>query len=557
MTEEAAVAFTTIEANLPFTGTNRRQISIDEIVESFAVMQQDIVQIGKLTSEEKVLADQCLTTLTAYMRSLTKSVDVSPAVIPISLGLVYKAQISPTGHLLLTFSDGSSEIVDLTDAANRDLMMAVVGDVLPKFEAIILEIEASKLRKVVIEEPPKIEIPVAPPTPVIVEPKPVPVVVVETPAPVVEPPVVLAEPEPVAEPERPPPIIEDPTPMLLAERNSRIDTAASEALTYLDTLRDEVFEQKPVSKYFDDWMVNLRQVILFFESNEAIGADETFSSEYNRVFGKVEDELASILANEADVQVSLRTLVENRYLLNKIDEGYAAESKQLVANGKSQIEQLMRTLQSLESQKAEVEQVKTSYLHLKEKMARDQKLAELTQKINAVKKLLAFAVGNTSVGSGLTGDLDADFETQSKELAVKRGAALEVLKQNVQDLTDQLETLKKLKPINPVKKVVNQQQIFETTAKLVEAQRQLKVAEQDSSAQMERLKQEYEKKKQEVLGQKQSLENNIASKDHDNSAGVRKEATKLLVEAVKACVEKKKAQPLTTTQKAPEMAPEG
>ncbi len=555
MTEESVVASSTLEANLPFTSAIRKLISLDEIAESFVAVQQDILQIGNLTSEEKVLASQCLDALTAYMRSLTKPVEVSTAVIPISLGLVSHAQINPMGHLLLTFSNGTSQIVDLIDVVNRDLMMAVVGDLLPKFEEIIQEIEALKLHKLVVEEAPKVEVPTMDLASLTPELTPIVEVEVETPV-LVEPSVTITEPEPklACEKTLPAPIEVDRTPELLAERNGRIDAAAMEALTYLDSLGGEMFEQKPVSKYFDDWMVNLRQVILFFESNEAIGADETFSAEYNHVFGKIEDELATILANEADVQVSLRTLVENRYLLNKIDEGYAAESKKLVAKGTSQIDNLMRTLQSLENEKAEIEQVKTSYRHLKEKMARDQKLTELTQKINAVKKRLAFTVGTSSVGSGLTSDLDADFETQSRELTAKREAALEVLMQNVQDLSDQLDILKKLKPINPVKKVANQQQIFETNEKLVEAKRRLQVAEQDSSAQIERLREEHEKEKQSALGQLQLLEKNIASKDHDHSAGVRKKATEMLVDAIKVCVEKKKAQPLATALTSSEAA---
>ena len=156
---------------------------------------------------------------------------------------------------------------------------------------ILQEIEASKLRKVVVEDPPKVEVPIVLPTPFMPEPTLVPAVVFEPPAPAVEFHVAIAELEPEPEPAhaieetQPTPIEVDPTPALLVERNGRIDTAALEALTSLDTLGDEVFEQKPVSKYFDDWMVKLRQVIFFFESNEAIGADEIFSAEYNRVFG--------------------------------------------------------------------------------------------------------------------------------------------------------------------------------------------------------------------------------------------------------------------------------
>jgi hypothetical protein len=537
MSQEAVSEPSAVEITLPTSrDRGKKQISIEEIADSFAVVREDIQDIGKLTSEETVLTAKALASLVKCMQPLTSYMTVSPSLIPIRLGVVAEAYIDPSGHLDLTFADGRKELLDLNKPAYRDLLIAVIDNVMPKFEALIREIEAEKLRKVTMQEPPQGEIIVAAPEPP-ASPEPLPVVAVEPPVSIVE-----TEPTPVEEPPPEAPQIEVPAPDLSAERNAQIEAISAETLNYLDMLGCEVFEQKPVSRYFDDWMVNLRQVILSFESNEVIGADEAFSAEYNRVFGKIEDELASILANEADVEVSLKTLVENRCLLNKINEGYAAQTKELVAKDKNAIENLMRNLRNLEREKSEVEQLKTSYRHPLQKMAKDQKLSELTQKINAVKKRLAVAVGTSSVDAGKSGDIDADFKAQSRELEEKRNAAMDFLAQNVQQLQEQLDKLKKSKTSNPMKNVAVQQQIFETTEKLLDAKRRLELAEQNSSAEIEKLRAEYEEKKQAALGTMQSLEKNIATKTVDNSAGVRKEAATALAEAVKSLAQRKTSQ---------------
>ena len=216
---------------------------------------------------------------------------VSSSLIPIRLGVVAEAYLDLSGHLDLTFADGRKELLDLNDPSYRDLLIAVIDDVMPKFECLIREIEAEKLRGATIQEVPEVEIPVAAPKPSAPKlPEPLPPVVA------VEPPVSIAEPEPapVEEPPFEEPEIEVPVPNVLSERTGKIEVITAETLDYLNILGGEVFEQSPVSKYFDDWMVNLRQVILSFESNEAIGPDETFSTQYNQIFGSIQDELSKI-----------------------------------------------------------------------------------------------------------------------------------------------------------------------------------------------------------------------------------------------------------------------
>ena len=402
-------------AETPLAGpnsVNKQQISSEDIVESLKNVGDDLEQILKLTSEEQLLVTQFLASL-KHMPPQMFSIPIPTSVLPIGNGAVTQAHIASTGHLILTFEDGHQRLIDLSETKNRDLMMAAIGDILPKFKTLTSQIASEKLQTPPqVQEPPQIQEVIAPPALIAVEP--LPTINIETP-------VGLPDSAPTEVPEEAPEMPEMPTaPVLPAEEKPNIAEITAETLEYLEMIGGEVFEYSPVSRYFDDWMVNLRQIILSFESNELIGPDEAFTQEYNQIFGDIEDELAKRLADEADIEVSARTLVENRYLLNKIDEGYAAQTQELVVKGKDAIDYLTRNVQQLEAELAEVAQIKTSYRHPLQKMAKDQKQSELTQKLNAAKKRLALAVGNSSVDQGKAGDIDAEYAVQTQELADKR-----------------------------------------------------------------------------------------------------------------------------------------
>ncbi len=114
----------------------KKQINIQEIVESLKSAGDDIGQISELSSEEKLLVAQFFSSLLKLMQPLTPSIAVSTSILPIEIGNVAQAHIDPTGHLALTFEDGHMELKDLGENNNRDLMMAVVGDTVPKFKSL-------------------------------------------------------------------------------------------------------------------------------------------------------------------------------------------------------------------------------------------------------------------------------------------------------------------------------------------------------------------------------------------------------------------------------------
>jgi len=115
---------------------DKRQISLPEIVESLKGAADDIGQISELSSEEKLLVAQFFTSLSKLMKPLTSAISVSISALPIEIGNVTQAHIDPTGHLSLSFEDGHLELKNLGEDKNRDLMIAVVGDVMPKFKGL-------------------------------------------------------------------------------------------------------------------------------------------------------------------------------------------------------------------------------------------------------------------------------------------------------------------------------------------------------------------------------------------------------------------------------------
>ncbi len=115
---------------------NKKQITVQEIVDSLKSIADDIGQISELNSEEKILVSQFFASLFKLMQPLAPSIAVSQLVLPAQLGDVVQAHVDPTGRLILQFQDNHVELKDLSEQKNRDLLMSVVGDVMPKFKTL-------------------------------------------------------------------------------------------------------------------------------------------------------------------------------------------------------------------------------------------------------------------------------------------------------------------------------------------------------------------------------------------------------------------------------------
>ncbi len=114
----------------------RKQVPVQELVESLKSVADDIGQISELTSEEKLLVAQFFISLMKLMQPLAPAMQVSVSALPAETGLIVQAHIDPTGHLALMHKDGHMELKNLEEEKNRELMIAVVEDVVPKFKSL-------------------------------------------------------------------------------------------------------------------------------------------------------------------------------------------------------------------------------------------------------------------------------------------------------------------------------------------------------------------------------------------------------------------------------------
>ncbi len=502
---------------------SKKKLSIEEIGESLQGVGEEINQIFKLQAQENMLVEQFFASLPKVMKLLSPSIEIAPEVIPFKRKKIVKANIDSVGQLTLMFESGYEELIDLSETRNRDIMMAVASDIMPK-----LTVLASNFHVEETKAPAKAE-KIQPPSSLpLVQP-----VKVETPV-TLETSVPEVKEEPSNAPEVP----------VLLDKNAKIFQIETETLEFLDLLSRDVFEIAPISRFFDDWMVNLRQVILSFESNEAINpVDEEFTKQFNEIFGNIEEELARRLLNEAELEVSTKSLEENKTILGEMDAGYAAQTKDYVVKGKGAIDFLIKNVQHLEQEIAELEKTKTSYLHPLKKMAKDQKQAELTKKLVDAKKRLALAVGGSTItkpklGAGV--DLDAEYAAQTKELVEKRKIAIGVLVKEVRELDRELNRLyMEPESRNPLKKLTHENKLIEVKTKWEAAKQRLRLAEKDSGEEQKKLHEEYLKKKQEMVGKMQNLEKDIKTKEVDTSVEARKTACKAMAEAVKALIQRK------------------
>jgi hypothetical protein len=112
------------------------QLTLEELVSSLKGLQDDIGQIAELSSEEKRVVDVFFDSFLTLMKPLAKTMPVTPTALPDELGKVKQAHIDPKGNLMLLYPDGAVEIRNLNEKKQRELMICVMKDVMPKFKQL-------------------------------------------------------------------------------------------------------------------------------------------------------------------------------------------------------------------------------------------------------------------------------------------------------------------------------------------------------------------------------------------------------------------------------------
>lgn len=113
--------------------------SPEDVVDTLKKLREDVGQIFEISSEEENVVVAFSLAFLKLMETLTRSLPVDAEALQGQLRHAERANVLPKGELVVLFKDGRMESMDLTRPENRDLLVDVVGDVMPKFNDLIGE----------------------------------------------------------------------------------------------------------------------------------------------------------------------------------------------------------------------------------------------------------------------------------------------------------------------------------------------------------------------------------------------------------------------------------
>ena len=163
---------------------------------------------------------------------------------------------------------------------------------------------------------------------------------------------------------------------------------AERAISGINKLGSQIFALFPFSQYFDDWLVNLNQVVSEFETNPAIQVDAQFQNERAQIFSDVTASLTEIKLAESSLSEEAKALEENNHKIADADREYAEKTREINNKRNSEIQRLSSNIRMLEDSLAAQQQVKIGFFKFKEKKLAAQRLEQTKKELAAAKNEL-------------------------------------------------------------------------------------------------------------------------------------------------------------------------
>jgi NADH dehydrogenase/NADH:ubiquinone oxidoreductase subunit G len=162
----------------------------------------------------------------------------------------------------------------------------------------------------------------------------------------------------------------------------------------LSRFGNQIFALSPFSQYFDDWLMNLRQMTSEFESNPAIKVDEQFVKERSQIFLDVEGALAEKRLQESNLTGEAKELSDNNHLLVETDKEYAGKTRELSFKRNADVQSLSTKIRELEDDVAGQEEIKISFYKVMARRKAAEKLAQTRQALKSAKNELEVTLQN-------------------------------------------------------------------------------------------------------------------------------------------------------------------
>ena len=170
-----------------------------------------------------------------------------------------------------------------------------------------------------------------------------------------------------------------------------LEEVADRTLNRLRNLGNQRFALSPFDEYFGSWLMDLGEVLSEFESNPTMSVDDLFVKERSRILSNVELELEERRRERVSREEAIRSLSDNRILLERIEEEYATRTREIELQKDGEIKRLSSNIEGLREELDRIARMKTGIFRAISKKAKEQKEAEVTQRLNSAQKELALA----------------------------------------------------------------------------------------------------------------------------------------------------------------------
>jgi chromosome segregation ATPase len=194
----------------------------------------------------------------------------------------------------------------------------------------------------------------------------------------------------------------------------------------VERLGNQTFALSPFSQYYDDWLVNLRQVVAEFEASPAVKADEAFTKEREQAFADIEAALAEKRLQENTISEGQKSLHEVNHQIGDEDADYAEKTRGLSNKRNADVLRLTTKIKALEEDVASQQDLKFGMFQFSAKKQAAQKLAATQKELDDAKSQMDVTLGNFSMEQDKLHDA---YVARKQEFSAKADALRKELEQ--------------------------------------------------------------------------------------------------------------------------------
>ena len=121
----------------------------EQTIEALKEIQENAGQISELSSEEETLVREFFDFLVKILKPFGRTLEISAVSLPDGYsGRISKAYLYLTGQLVLVFTNGEVEILNLVEKENHQILIDITGEIMAKLKIMITSSKSKTEKRV-------------------------------------------------------------------------------------------------------------------------------------------------------------------------------------------------------------------------------------------------------------------------------------------------------------------------------------------------------------------------------------------------------------------------